>query len=165
MLFIVLKLTVTNTGLCFELNQHYYKQISRLYCLKTVIVVNIVLCGYFLHLLLLQNWDTESNPEPRNERTNKNLSCCHWDVNSLLAHNLAKISQIEAYNSLFNHDFICISETYFDSSVLEGDRSFQLNGYNLLRADHPSNTKRRNEEVFVSITKSLYVSVKWNYQT
>ena len=56
---------------------------------------------------------------------------------------MAKISQIEAYNSLFNYDVICISETYFDSSVLEGDRGFQLNGYNLLRADHQSNTKRR----------------------
>ena len=27
-------------------------------------------------------------------------------------------------------------------SVLEGDRSFQLYGYNLLRADYPSNTKQ-----------------------
>ena len=54
---------------------------------------------------------------------------------------MAKISQIDTYNSLFNHDFICISETYFDSSVLEGGRSFQLNGYNLLSAYHPSNTK------------------------
>ena len=61
------------------------------------------------------------------------------------------------YSSLFNHDFICISETYFDSPVLEGDRSFQLNGYNLIRADHPSNI---NEEVFVSIAKSLYVPIK-----
>ena len=64
------------------------------------------------------------------------------NVNSLQAHNLAKIFQIEACNSLFNHDFICISETYFDSSVVEGVRSFQLNGYNLLRADHRSNRKR-----------------------
>ena len=97
--------------------------------------------GYFLHLLLLQHGDIGSNPGPSNVQTNKNLSFCHWNVNSLQAHNLAKISQSEAYNSLFNYDFICISETYFDSSVLEGDRSFQLNGYNLLRADHPNNTK------------------------
>ena len=51
------------------------------------------------------------------------------------------MSQIEAYNSLYNCNFICISETYFDSSILEGNRNFQLNGYNLIRADHPSNTK------------------------
>ena len=104
--------------------------------------MNEVVCGYFLHLPLLQHGDIESNPGPRNEQNNKNLPCCHWNVNSLLAHNLTKISQIKAYNSLFKHYFICISETYFDSSVLEGDRSFQLNGYSLLRADHPSNIKR-----------------------
>ena len=57
---------------------------------------------------------------------------------------MATISQIEAYNSLFNHYFICISETHFDLSVMEEDRSFYLNGYNpnLPRADHPSNKKR-----------------------
>ena len=107
-----------------------------------------MVCGYFLHLLLLQHGVIESNPGPRNEQTDKNLSCCHWNVNSLLARNLAWISQIEAYNSLLNHDFICISETSFDSSVLEGDRSFQLNGYDLLRADHPSNTKRGGVCIF-----------------
>ena len=37
---------------------------------------------------------------------------------------------------------ICISETYFDSSILERDSSFQLDGYKVIRADHPSNTKR-----------------------
>ena len=79
-------------------------------------------CGYFLHLLLLQPKDIKSNPGPRDEETTKNFLCCHWNFNSLLAYNLAEISQIEAYNSLFNHDFICIWETYFDSSVLEGDR-------------------------------------------
>ena len=98
-----------------------------------------MISGYFLHLLLLQHGDKEStNPGPRNEQTIKNLSCCYWNVNSLLAHNVAKILKIEAYNSLFNHDFICISKTYFSSSVLEGDRRFQLSGYNLVRADHPS---------------------------
>ena len=142
LLFIVLKFTVTNIGLCFEFNQHCHKQTPYLYCLNTVIVVNVVVCGYFLHLLLLQHGDIESNPGPRNEQINKSLSCCHWNVNSFLAHNLAKISEIEAYNSLFNHNFIWISETYFDSSVLEGDRSFQLFGYDLLRADPPSNAKR-----------------------
>ena len=54
---------------------------------------------------------------------------------------MAKIFQIEAYNYLINGDFMCILETYFDSSVLDEDRSQQLNVYNLFRADYPSNTK------------------------
>ena len=37
---------------------------------------------------------------------------------------------------------LTLSETYFDSTILERDKSFHLNGYNLLRADHPNNTKQ-----------------------
>ena len=90
---------------------------------------------------MLQHGDIESNSGPKKEQI-KHISCCHWTVNSLLAHDMCKISQIEAYNSLDNHDFICISETFFDSSILEKDQHFQLNGYQLIRAYHPSNTKR-----------------------
>ena len=67
--------------------------------------------------------ETDSNPGPKKEQI-KYLSCCHWNVNSLLAQNMRKISQTEAYKLLYNYNFICISETYFDSSVLEGDRNF-----------------------------------------
>ena len=90
---------------------------------------------------MLQHGDIESNSGPKNKQVN-NLSCCHWNVNSLLAQNLSRISQTEAYNPLYSHDFICISETYSASTILEGDKSFYLNGYNLLRADHPKNTKQ-----------------------
>ena len=55
---------------------------------------------------------------------------------------MCKISQIEAYNLLYNYDLICLSETCFDSSILKRDKNFQLNGYHLIRANHPSNTKR-----------------------
>ena len=48
---------------------------------------------------------------------------------------------------------MCISETYSDSSVLEGDRSFKLNGYNLLRTDHPSKIKRGG--VYIYYKESL----------
>ena len=90
---------------------------------------------------MLQHGDFESNPGPKKEQI-KYISCCHWNVNSLLAQNMCEISQIEAYNPLYNYDFICISETFFGSSILEGDQNFQVNGYQLIRADHPSNTKR-----------------------
>ena len=73
LLFNVLKLTVTNTGLCVEFNQHYHKQLPDLYCLSTVTVVNAVGCGYFLHLFLLKDGDIESNSVPKNEQTIKNL--------------------------------------------------------------------------------------------
>ena len=47
------------------------------------------------------------------------------------------ISHLEAYNTIYNHDFIYISDTFFDSSNTDGDK----NGYNLITAGHASNTK------------------------
>ena len=110
---------------CIGPVSYIYQQISYTCMLNTISSFNVLYFMYFLHLLLLQHGDTERNPGPKSGQI-KNLSCCHWNVNSLVAQNLSKITQLEAYNSLHKCDFICISETYFDSSILEGDSSFQL---------------------------------------
>ena len=59
-------------------------------------------------------------------------------MNSILAHN--KLSLLTAYNSALNYDFICLTETYLDSTV--DPNNILINGYKLLRADHPDNVKR-----------------------
>ena len=114
-----------------------------------------------MHVLLLQHGDIETNPGPTKEKI-KNLSCCHWNVNSLIAHNF-KISPLEAYNAIHQHGFICISETFFDSSVTEGDKNIELNGYNLIRADHPSNTKRGGVCIFYKETLALHIVNSLNF--
>ena len=53
---------------------------------------------------------------------NKSFNCCHWNVNSITAHNMVKLSSIAAYNSIHRYDCICISETYLDYSVQSDDR-------------------------------------------
>ena len=103
-----------------------------LYCIESVNYIYQLYFVYFYHLLLLHHGDIECNPGPQSGQI-KNLSCCHRNVNSLVAQNSSKITQLEACK----HDFVCISETYFDSSVLEGDSSFQLDQYKVIRADHP----------------------------
>ena len=40
------------------------------------------------------------------KKLSKCFSCCHWNVNSILAHN--KLSLLTAYNSGLNHDLICL---------------------------------------------------------
>ena len=83
--------------------------------------VDVVYSTYFLNILLLQHGDIETNPGHQKEKI-KNLSY-HWNVNCLIAHNLFKISQPDTYNSVYKHDFICISEMLFDSSVQEGTQT------------------------------------------
>ena len=92
-----------------------------------------------IFLLLVQHGDIEINPGPQ-KKLPKYFSCCHWNVNRLLAHN--KISLLTAYNTIHQYDVICISETFLDSSVLLDDHNPSIQGYSLIRADHPDNVKR-----------------------
>ena len=39
-------------------------------------------------------------------------------------------------------DIICLSEIYLDSSIPSDDENLELPGYNLVRTDNPTNTKR-----------------------
>ena len=77
-------------------------------------------------MLLITHGDIETNQGPKS-KSSKYFSCCHWNVNSILAHD--KLSLLTAYNSTQHYDIICISETYLD-------------GYSLIRAVHPGNMKR-----------------------
>ena len=90
----------------------------------------------FLVFLLLSHGDIGVNPGP--VRKNPKFSCCHWNVNSILAHD--KLSLIKSYNTVQKYDIICISETFFDS--LANESFLLIPGYHLLRAEHPDNLKK-----------------------
>ena len=92
-------------------------------------------------LLVLLSGDVEINPGPK--RTPKaNLSICHWNLNSISAHNYVKLSLLRAYLAFHNFDIICLSETYLNSSNSPDDETLEISGYNLVRSDHPLNSKR-----------------------
>ena len=65
---------------------------------------------------------------------------CHSNLNSLSAHNVAKLTQLKACNSIYNFDFICFSETYLDSATPKN--LLEIVSYNLVQADHLNNVKR-----------------------
>ena len=67
---------------------------------------------------------------------------CHWNFNSITAHNYLKISLLRAYISLHNFDVVYISETYLDSTTALHGENLAITVYNLLRAGHASNSKR-----------------------
>ena len=109
-------------------------------CFPKVRYVINYLYYFFCSRILLTHGDVETNPSPK--KYHSYFSCCHWNVNSLIAHNKLKVSLHEAYNTVHKYDFICISETYFDSSVESEDDNLRINGYKLIRMHYPMNTKR-----------------------
>ena len=55
------------------------------------------ICCMFL-LLLICAGDIELNPGPRKNNTSYNFSFCHWNYNSIAAHNVSKLPLLEVYN-------------------------------------------------------------------
>ena len=94
---------------------------------------------YFCYILLTHG-DIEVNPGPK-KNCSTSPSFCHWNLKSLTAHNYVKLSSLQACNSFYKHDVICLSETYHDNSVLSDESDLSFPGYKLVRTDYPGNAK------------------------
>ena len=92
-------------------------------------------------LLILLSSDVEISPGPKCI-PKSNLSICHWNLNSISAHNYAKFSLLRAYLVFHKCDIICLSEIYLNSGNSRDDKTLEVSGYNLVRHDHPLNSKR-----------------------
>ena len=101
-----------------------------------ILIVIIFIQLIWVHALLIrQTGDIEMNPKPN---PCHNFSICHWNLNSIAAHNYLKVSLLRAYVAMKKFDLVlCLSEIYLDSSYLSDDDNFHLPGYKLVRADHP----------------------------
>ena len=90
--------------------------------------------------LILLSADVELNPGPKRAST-RNISICHWNLNSISAHNYTKLFLLKAYIAIHKFDIICLSETYPDSSTTSADDNLAISRYNLKCSDHPFNNK------------------------
>ena len=64
---------------------------------------------------------------------------------------------MQAYNAVHKYDIICLSETYLNSSIPYDDDNLEIPGYNLIRADHPSENKRGGVCIYYKNTLPLKV--------
>ena len=98
-------------------------------------------------LLVLLSGDVKINPGPK--RTPKaSWSICHWNLNSISPHNYAKLSLLRAYLVFHKFDVICLSEIFLNSSSSPDDKTLEISGYNLVRSDHPFNSKRGGVSIY-----------------
>ena len=86
-------------------------------------------------------------------KPNDNLSVCKWNVNGILSHNFQKMAVLESFVAMHRFDIICISETFLNNTYEDSD--LNVNGYSLLRADHPSNAKRGRICIYYKKTLAL----------
>ena len=112
--------------------------------LITFLILIVIMFIWFIwvHALLIrQSGDIETNPGPKPNPCHS-FSICHWNLNSLTAHNYLKVSLLRAHVAIKEIDVVRLSETHLDSSALSGDDNFNLPGCNLVRADHSLNAEK-----------------------
>ena len=102
---------------------------------------------------VLLSEDIKNYPGPTSS-SGQCFSICHWNLNSITAHNFAKLSLLTSYNLVHNFDIICLLEKYLNSETPPKDTILELLGYNLFCSDHPSNNKRGG---FVFITNRPFL--------
>ena len=85
--------------------------------------------------------NTELNPGPKHKQ-DQSFSICHRNLNGIPSHNFQKLELLQGYISSNKVDILCLSETFFNLDISCDDNNLQLPGFDLTRADHPSNTKR-----------------------
>ena len=107
-------------------------------------------------LLLMLSGDVEINTGPLSN-CKEYFSICHWDLNSISAHDYSKVFLLKRHIMLHIFDIICLSQTYLDSTTPNVGGKLQIPGYILIRPDHPSNTKRGKGYVYYKSSLPLRV--------
>ena len=60
----------------------------------------------FLSILIMLCGDVEINPGPKTT-SQQGFSVCHWNLDSMFAHDFAKIFLLKAYVAIHKFDIIC----------------------------------------------------------
>ena len=115
------------------------KSVKPCFAVSAYVLIYLFFDTIFSQILLVNYGDIETNPGPRKSSP---IKFCHWNLNGLAAHDFIKVPLIEAFISTHSFDILCLSETFLDSTIDLNDENINIDGYSILRADHPSNHKR-----------------------
>ena len=96
-------------------------------------------------LIMLSN-DVHQNPGPFH---NSYFKFMNWNCNSIAKDDFQRLRLLEAQNSLFNYDLICLCETSLnDEVVLPNPDAYLNNEYTFIQANKPNNTRHGGVGLF-----------------
>ena len=98
--------------------------------------------------------DVEENSGPKPSSC-QSFPICHWNLNSISAHNYMKLSLLRVYLSTHKFDVICISESYLNSDASTIDENLEIAG---LLSLEPITHLILSEVVFAFPTNTLFLS-------
>ena len=100
-------------------------------------------CNCHASWITILSGDIETRPNPKHWFSSQGLTICHCNLYSLSSHMYKKVSLMSAYIFVHKFDVICPSQTYLNSETSPDGDNLEITGYNIIRQDHPSKTKRR----------------------
>ena len=112
----------------------------------------------FFSRKLFLSGDIETNSGSRHS-LNNHFTICHWKLNSISAHNFAKVQHLKAYLAVHKFDIVCFSQTYLNSSFPFDDDNLDIQGYIMTRVYHPANSKSGGACMYYKNSLSLKVLV------
>ena len=102
---IALVLLLLNLMFVFKGNGSKHKKIILIWTLFSTFVSCNLLYWLYIFLITLSG-DVELNPGPKCKAA-QTLSICHWNLNSVCAHDFAKLSLLRAYVNIHKFDIVC----------------------------------------------------------
>ena len=66
----------------------------------------------------------------------------HWNLNSITAHNFAKVNLLQACTAIHEFDMICLPKSYLYLTVSSDNDNLSIKDSKSVRADHLGNVKR-----------------------
>ena len=111
-------ITLILSQFCFLKQFPYENENYQLVCSDNFFLILIAMFIWFIWvygLQIRQSADIEMNPGSKLNPCHS-FSICHWNLNSLMAHNYLKVSLLRAYVAIKKFDVVCLLETFLDSS-------------------------------------------------
>ena len=76
------------------------------------------------------------------------FSYCHWNLNSIGAHNFIKMSLLQVWNAIQRFYITCLSGTYLENSHDSDDDQLYFPGHNLIWPDNPKDIQWRRSWIY-----------------
>ena len=97
---------------------------------------------YCFQCFLFQNFLSQCGNIKKNPGHKcSSLRFCFCNLNGLTAHDYIEITLIQGCITDQNFDTVCLPETFLNSSIQNDDRKLKIDDYNLIRFDHPCDSK------------------------
>ena len=91
-----------------------------------VIMLVTYMFHVWLHLILTKRSGDIKQSLVTKSNSSQSFSICHWNFNSISAHNFIKVSLLKTFIATHKLDVICLSETYLDSSISNDDDNLEI---------------------------------------